>query len=634
MKRYLTRAIIISMLAVGWTGLALADWKADVGYTALQNELGANLPTGAGVKVTQVEAGGDEGGGKPDPGNSQFIGKIFIEKTLSLTNDGHATTVGQLFYGNTGSMTPGITQIDCYASGNWRSSFLRYSTYALPISSSRVGNHSYVGAEYGTTGTNRLARMDWVVNRDEFIQATAMNNGSYSFSYFYMGSSFNAISVGLSNGNSAHGAYPMTTDPTTPYASAARTKPDIVVPQSATSWAAPTIASAAALLVDAGHRTPSLSDDPTAQSTTNRNGDTIYNAERSETVKAALMAGASRTSPNLGTRYSINTDNGLNGILGAGELNIQNSYHILAGGEQNSQEDKPSTNGNINKYGFDYDPQFGGSSSSNRTGTYVFHANSEGTLSASLVWNLNIAGGPDGSFDTTATLYNLNLNLYDTTTSAEVASYSSTVDNTQNISTVLTPNHDYRLEVKAQTPENFNWDYALAWRSTAEFNGSDTNPPMRTNGNPSGTLATNTTQTTLSLKTDENATCKYSTSPNTAYGSMASPFTTADGTIHSATVTNLANGQTYNYYVRCQDSSNNPNTNDYTISFLVANPEPFPTYSNADMNQDTKINFTDFSILKADFLRLTANLSNSRSDIDSDGQATIKDVGILMSGWR
>ncbi len=44
-----------------------------------------------------------------------------------------------------------------------------------------------------------------------------------------------------------------------------------------------------------------LSTDPSVTFTTNRNGDIIYNAERSEVVKAALMAGASRTATQLAT---------------------------------------------------------------------------------------------------------------------------------------------------------------------------------------------------------------------------------------------------------------------------------------------------------------------------------------------
>ena len=60
------------------------------------------------------------------------------------------------------------------------------------------------------------------------------------------------------------------------------------------------VSSAAALLVQVGHQGGNtLSTDPSVKFTTNRNGDTIYNAERSEVVKAALMAGADRTSRNL-----------------------------------------------------------------------------------------------------------------------------------------------------------------------------------------------------------------------------------------------------------------------------------------------------------------------------------------------
>ena len=70
------------------------------------------------------------------------------------------------------------------------------------------------------------------------------------------------------------------------------------------------------------------------------------------------MAGASRTAISLG--YTTDTDNGLNNVYGAGQLNIYNSYHIIAAGEQNSLQDAPGTHGFIGRYGFDYDPYFGG----------------------------------------------------------------------------------------------------------------------------------------------------------------------------------------------------------------------------------------------------------------------------------
>ena len=98
---------------------------------------------------------------------------------------------------------------------------------------------------------------------------------------------------------------------------------------------------------------------------------------------------------------------------------------------------------------------------------------------------------------------------------------------------------------------------------------SDITPPVVSGGSPSGSLPAGTTQATLQVSTNEAATCKYSTSPNTAYSSMANTFTTTGSYSHSATISGLTNGGSYNYYVRCIDTSNNADTADYTITFSV-----------------------------------------------------------------
>ncbi len=56
-----------------------ADWKLDIGYTALQTELGSAMPTGAGVKVTQVEASY----GIPDASNGAFCRENLHAKSSS-----------------------------------------------------------------------------------------------------------------------------------------------------------------------------------------------------------------------------------------------------------------------------------------------------------------------------------------------------------------------------------------------------------------------------------------------------------------------------------------------------------------------------------------------------------------------
>ncbi len=118
--------------------------------------------------------------------------------------------------------------------------------------------------------------------------------------------------------------------------------------------------------------------------------------------------------------------------------------------------------------------------------------------------------------------------------------------------------------------------------------GNDTTPPVRSAGAPSGSLPVNTTQATLSLATDELATCKYGTIPNTIFTSLPTTFSTTTGTTHSTIVSGLVNGTAYTYFIRCQDSLGNTNEDDFSIAFNI----------NADMppSVPTNLNATPISI--------------------------------------
>jgi len=98
----------------------------------------------------------------------------------------------------------------------------------------------------------------------------------------------------------------------------------------------------------------------------------------------------------------------------------------------------------------------------------------------------------------------------------------------------------------------------------------DTTPPVLSNGQPTGTLASGTTQATMSVTTNEAATCKWGTSSSTSYASLANTFTTTGGTSHSTQLTGLSDGQSYTRYVRCQDGAGNANSSSYAVSFSVA----------------------------------------------------------------
>lgn len=104
----------------------------------------------------------------------------------------------------------------------------------------------------------------------------------------------------------------------------------------------------------------------------------------------------------------------------------------------------------------------------------------------------------------------------------------------------------------------------------------DTTPPVLSGGSPAGTLVAGTTQATLSLTSNESATCRYATTGGIAYASMVSTFSTTGGSTHSTVVTGLAGGQSYQYYVRCQDGAGNANSVDFSISFAVAAPDSIP----------------------------------------------------------
>ena len=118
---------------------------------------------------------------------------------------------------------------------------------------------------------------------------------------------------------------------------------------------------------------------------------------------------------------------------------------------------------------------------------------------------------------------------------------------------------------------------------------SDIIPPVLSGGTPSGTLAAGTTQTTIAFNTDENSTCKYSTTAGILYDSMPNTIVDAGGTTHSVIVNNLANGSSYAYYVRCQDSATSPNANtsDYVISFGVGVPAVVTSSSHHSSKKST-----------------------------------------------
>ncbi|MBM4197446.1 MAG: hypothetical protein FJ197_10210 [Gammaproteobacteria bacterium] len=475
-RRGAFRRLSLGLGLLGAARLAAGAYADDVGFTKLQQELGAGTPTGAGVVVSQVEAAVTVKGQLtwyPDIGNVQFAGKTITDVSNAPDGiySGHATSVGTVFYGNTGSVAPAIDTIASYYASTWLGGeFLWATGVQRPDSSaSRIVNHSWVGD--GTTSNAEIhARVDWVVENDDQLHVTGMNNNIGANTRPLMGNSYNVLAIGRSDGLHQTGSFAVDAVYT-----GTRAKPDLVVPAGSTSNAAPGASAIAALLVQTGHGNPSLSVSPAY---TNRAGLSIYNAERTEVLRAALMAGAERvtrntSTANLGIYRDVagnQTANGLDRRYGAGQVNAYNSYQMIAAGERNSSEDG---GGSAGARGFDYDPAFGGSAGSNTTATYPLPAaTGPQLLTASLVWNLEIHGGTQNTFNATATYRDLNLSLIDTANdNGVVASSQSTIDGTENLWLVVPAGAQYALRVSRAVATNFNYDFAIAWQLLTDTDG-------------------------------------------------------------------------------------------------------------------------------------------------------------------
>ncbi len=470
------------------SGAVLADHRSDIGYTQLQQDLGAAVPDGTGVVVTQVEGSALVNGQSawmPELTNGEFVGKTITNESNASPGlySGHATSVGQDFYGNSISIAPGIANIAAYGASDWLGT--GYLKTVLPgsndpvpdVSSSRISNHSWIGSAVPFE-TYALRRVDWLVETDEILHIVGLNNGdgSTQSTVPLLASAYNVIAVGRSDS-----FHQVSTPALDDVYTAGRARPDIVDPWDSTSGATPHVSAAAALLLETGSASPCPLTDPVSSGGVNRAGILICNAQRSEVIKAALMAGADRVTHNSApnpTNLALyrstagnQTVNGLDRRYGAGQLNVRNSYWIIAGGEQNSTEDG-NASANVASRGFDYDPGFGGSNSTNTLATYPLPVSAlPRLLTASLVWNLDTKGpgvdppGPTGpGFDTTATLRDLDLAVIDLAAggSTVVTISQSTLENTENLWFTVPANAQYALRVTRKS--GFKWDYGLAWQ--------------------------------------------------------------------------------------------------------------------------------------------------------------------------
>ena len=442
------RAALLLLALSALLATARATFRDDVGYTKLQNELGGAMPTGIGIGVSQCEAP-ISGTYLPDVTSPEFSGKMFTVISPAGGVSGHATTVAQNFYGSATSVAPGVTDIHCYEANNWlQSGFLKYGTASAPLAEIQaVQNCSWIGSAGTTADAEILRRFDYAIEQSGFLGVVALNNGPGSVPSL-LASCYNGISVGLSNRNHSYG--------TTTVDGAGRTKPEIVAPSYATSYGTPMVASATAMLRQVAP------------------GD----AARPVTMKAILMAGATKSQFPSWSR----TTHPLDPVYGAGQLNVYNSYHILAAGQQAA-----STSATVNRMGWDWNATTSGS----RLYFFDIPANGTSSLSAILTWNRTISSTlPDPSWGSPSSdpLPNLTLKLYAAsgfTVGTLVDSSANTVDNVEHVwQATLSPGR-YAMEVTADAP---GIHYGLAWYSVPTVTIAATTPDAAEMGAVPGTF--------------------------------------------------------------------------------------------------------------------------------------------------
>ncbi|MGM5484483.1 MAG: hypothetical protein ACQEP1_01270 [Nanobdellota archaeon] len=93
----------------------------------------------------------------------------------------------------------------------------------------------------------------------------------------------------------------------------------------------------------------------------------------------------------------------------------------------------------------------------------------------------------------------------------------------------------------------------------------DTNSPEILSSSPTGEVSESFT---LEVETNENATCRYSSSSGEDYGEMEKTMDSVDSLDHKQDMSITSDGS-YTYYVKCKDNHGNEAASDHAISFTV-----------------------------------------------------------------
>ncbi|MFN0130820.1 MAG: hypothetical protein ACKV19_29505 [Verrucomicrobiales bacterium] len=463
LKAFLWRMASAAVLSVLLATVAhAATWQDAIGYTRLVEEMGGAVPRGAGVSVSLVEASLTPDGGEylpsanlaPTTGN--FAGKLFNVRSDPSPVSFHAVRAGAFFFGvNTNPLAGDASvaplagsgpsaAVHCYQADGWlEDNLIRLGSLQPPrFESQAISNHSWigaVGADFSSAqATETLQRLDWMIVSSDHVAVVGLNNGASTAVPPLLGSAYNILSVGRTDGAHSTGTSSAHVD------GPGRVKPELVAPMTATSWSTPVVSSCAAVLVDAG----------TAVSPS---------ARRSEVIRALLLAGARKDPFPTWTQSSTRP---LDPHFGAGEVNIWRSHRVLVAGPVEAGAAEPAR-----RSGWHYTPSMA-------PGTVRAYPLTvpEGCvareLAVALVWNRQVSLSlPSSWINPQPALANLDLHLVALpTTGTEVETARSESGASGSVPHPIEYLHQrhapagrYDLRVVNAPAESSETSYGLAW---------------------------------------------------------------------------------------------------------------------------------------------------------------------------
>jgi len=424
-----------------------------MGAAAAEARLGADMPTGRGVVMGHVEGG--KGSYLPNTDHGGWGKVLFVRRSGPSEVNGHANATARIVYGPNG-VAPGVGVVHVYSSSDWLGPGYLNAGSAEPPADElpRVFNHSWISGTSGPQAAHVLRRLDWQVDERDVIMCVGVNNNAKSSVPPLLGSAYNAIAVGSGVGTSSGGYTKIEVE--------GRCKPDIAGHGKLTSFTTPVIAGLAARLVEFADRIDAEAH--------RGGGDPPKAAARAETIKAVILAGATKPDG-----WAAAEGHPLDEHYGAGVAHLDRSLRIFEAGRAAPARHHEGGGG----WAFEQ-------LAAEAEHRYTFELTEPAELSLVLTWHRRVFGKPaDVTINRPGQpepqkarvwvdapmVADLDVELVrlGEGEAQPVAASASRIDNVEHIYVPKLEPGRYAVTVKRLTDQyDQPWDYALAWLSSPE----------------------------------------------------------------------------------------------------------------------------------------------------------------------